>query len=159
LVPSAIEGGREDPSVEEREADTEVGAINVPEEVGERVELRFGRHENIESVLSKKRVLLKDGVKEVRQRSSVRGGGRRNAMEKGARMGGLPNPDGSKRKRARTIRISMEAREALRRADAAITDLRAEEGGGPPLGPGVADSPTRTAVHGLPDQIAWVRVA
>jgi hypothetical protein len=111
LVPSAIEGGSENPSVEEREADTEVGAINVPEEVGERVELRFDRHENIESVLSKTRELLKDGVKEVRQRISVRGGGRRNAMEKGARMGGLPNPDGSKRKRARTIRISMEARE------------------------------------------------
>jgi hypothetical protein len=108
LVPTKIERGSEDPSVEEREADTKVGAINVPEKVGERVELRFDRREDIESVLGKTRVLLKGGVKEVSQGISVRGGGRRNAMEKGARMGGLPNPDGSRRKRARTVRVSME---------------------------------------------------
>ena len=52
LVPTKIERGSEDPSVEEREADTKVGAINVPEKVGERVELRFDRHENIEGILS-----------------------------------------------------------------------------------------------------------
>jgi hypothetical protein len=55
--------------------------------------------------------LLKDGVKKVRQRGSVRGGGRRNAVKKRTRMGSFPNPDGSERKRARTIRISMEAKE------------------------------------------------
>ena len=55
--------------------------------------------------------MLTDGVKEIRQRGSVGGGGRRNAVKKGARVGSFPNPDGSKRKRARTIRISMEAME------------------------------------------------
>ena len=55
--------------------------------------------------------MLKDGVKEIRQRGSVGGGGRRNAVEKGARMGGLPNSDSSKRERAGSIRIGMEARE------------------------------------------------
>jgi hypothetical protein len=92
--------------MEEREANTEIGAINVSEEIGKRVELGFDRHENIEGILSKERVLLKDGVKEIRQRGSVGGGGKRNAVEKGARVGSFSNPDGSKRERVRMVRIS-----------------------------------------------------
>jgi hypothetical protein len=108
LVPTKIERGSEDPSVEEREADTKVGAVNVPEEVGERVELRFDRRKDVESVLGKARVLSKGGVEKVSQGICTRGRGRRNAMEKRARVGGLPNPDGSRRKRARAVRVGME---------------------------------------------------
>ena len=52
LVPSAIVGGSENPSMEERKANTEIGAINVPEEIGKRVELGFDRHERVEGILS-----------------------------------------------------------------------------------------------------------
>ena len=108
LVPTMIERGSEDPSVEEREADTKVGAASVPEEVSERVELRFDRHKDVESVLGKARVLSKGGVEKVSQGVCTRGRGRRNAMEKRARVGGLPNPDGSRRERARAMRVGME---------------------------------------------------
>ena len=110
LVPSKIERGSEDPSVEEREADTKVGAVNVPEEVSERVELRFDRRKDVESVLGKARVLSKGGVEKVSQGICTRGRGRRNAMEKRARVGGLPNPDGSRRERARATRVGVEVR-------------------------------------------------
>ena len=108
LVSSTIERGGEDPSVEERKADTKVGAVSVPEEVGERVELRFDRRKDVESVLGKARVLSKGGVEKVSQGICTRGRGRRNAMEKRARVGGLPNPDGSRRERARAVRVGME---------------------------------------------------
>ena len=99
------------PSFEEKKANAEIGAINVSKEIGKGLELGFNRHERVEGILSKEGVLLKDGAKKVRQRGSVRGGGRRNAVKKRTRMGSFPNPDGSERKRARTIRISMEAKE------------------------------------------------
>ena len=111
MDPSTVVRGRENPSMEEKKANAEIGAINVSKEIGKGFELGFHRHERVEGILSKEGVLLKDGVKKVRQRGSVRGGGRRNAVKKGTRVGSFPNPDGSKRKRARTIRISMEARE------------------------------------------------
>jgi hypothetical protein len=97
-----------DPSVEERETDTIVGAVGVPEEVGEGVKLRFDGREDVESVLGKARILPKRGVEEVSQRIGRRSRGRRDAMEKRARVGGLPNPDGSERERARAVRVGEE---------------------------------------------------
>ena len=102
---------RINPSFEEKKANAEIGAINVSKEIGKGLEVGFNRHERVEGILGKEGVLLKGGAKKMRQRSSVRGGGRRNAMKERTRMGSFPNPDGSERKRARTIRISMEARE------------------------------------------------
>jgi hypothetical protein len=49
----------------------------------------------------------------MRKRSRVRGGGRRDAMKKGTRMGSFPNPDGSERKRAGPIGLSMVAEEGF----------------------------------------------
>jgi hypothetical protein len=98
------------PSFEEKKANAEIGAINVSKEIGKGLEVGFNRHEGIEGILSKKGVLLKGGAKKMREWSSVRGGGRRNAMKEGTRMGSFPNPDGSERKRTRSMRVSMGAK-------------------------------------------------
>jgi len=108
LVSSTIERGGENPSVEKRKADTKVGAVSVPEEISERVELRFDRHEDVESVLSRARVLFKGGVKKVSQRICTRDRDKRDAMKERARVGSLPNPDASKGQRARTMRVGMK---------------------------------------------------
>jgi hypothetical protein len=97
-----------DPSVEERETDTIVGADGVQEEIGEGVKLRFDGHEDVKSVLGKARILPKHGVEEVSQGIGRRSRGRRDAMEKRARVGGLPNPDGSERERAWAVRVGEE---------------------------------------------------
>ena len=101
------------PSFEEKKANAEIGAINVSKEIGKGLELGSNRHERVEGILSKEGILLKTGAKKVRQRGSVRGGGRRNAVKKRTRMGSFPNPDGSERKRARSIRVRMVAEEGL----------------------------------------------
>jgi len=104
---------RINPSFEEKKANARIGAINVSKEIGKGLEVGFNRHERVEGILSKEGVLLKGGAKKMRKRSSVRGGGRRNAMKERTRMGSFPNPDGSERKRARSIRVSMGAKEGL----------------------------------------------
>ena len=114
--------------MEEREADTIVGAVGVPEEVGERVELRFDRREDVESVLGEARVLSKRDVEKVSQGISRRSRGRRNAMEKRARVGGLPDSDRSKRKRAGPIRMNMGSEKGLARGR---RNMRRLEGGKP----------------------------
>ena len=102
-----------DPSFEEKKTNAKVCAIDVSKKFGERVEVGFNRHERVKGTLSEKEVLFKGGAEKMRERSSVRGGGRRNAMKKRTRMGSFPNPDGSERKRARPIRVSMVAEEGL----------------------------------------------
>ena len=97
-----------DPSVEEGEPDTMVDADGVKEEVGEGVRLRFDGHEDVKGVLGKARILLKHGVEEVGQGIGRGSRGRRDAMEKGARVRGLPNPDGSERERAWAVRVGEE---------------------------------------------------
>ena len=94
-----------DPSFEKKKANAEIGAIDVSKKIGKRLEVGFNRDERVKGT--------KGGAKKRRKRSSVRGGGRRNAMKERTRMGSFPNPDGSERKRARSIRISMEAKEDL----------------------------------------------
>ena len=73
--------------------DAEIGAIDAPEEVGKRLEVRFNSHENVERALSTKEVLFEGGAKKVREKSSVRGESGRDATEKRARVRGLPNPN------------------------------------------------------------------
>ena len=113
MDPSTVVRGRVNPSMEEKKANTENGAINVSEEIGKGFELGFDRHERVKGTLSEKEVLFKGGAEKMGERSRVRGGGRRNAMKKRTRMGSFPNPDGSERKRARSIRVSMVAEEGL----------------------------------------------
>ena len=104
---------RINPSFEEKKANAEIGAINVSKEIGKRLEVGFNRHERVKGTLSEKGVLFKGGAEKMRKRSSVRDGGRRNAMKERTRMGSFPNPDGSERERARSIRVSMRAKEGL----------------------------------------------
>jgi hypothetical protein len=75
--------------------DTEIGAIDAPEEVGKRLEVRFNSHESVERALSTKEVLFKRGAKKMKEKGSVRGESGRDATEKRTRMRGLPNPDRS----------------------------------------------------------------
>ena len=102
-----------DPSFKKKKANAEIGAIDVSKKFRKRIEVGFNRHERVKGTLSEKEVLFKGGAEKMRERSSVRGGGRRNAMKKRTRMGSFPNPDGSERKRARPIRVSMAAEEGL----------------------------------------------
>jgi len=102
-----------DPSFEEKKTNAKVCAIDVSKEFGERVEVGFNRHERVKGTLSEETILFEGGAEEMGERSRVRGGGRRDAMKKGTRMGSFPNPDGSERKRARPIRVSMVAEEGL----------------------------------------------
>ena len=104
-----------DPSFEEKKTNAKVCAIDVSKEFGERVEVGFNRHERVKGTLSEKEVLFKGGAEKMGERSRVRGGGRRDAMKKGARMGSFPNPDGSERKRAGSIRMNMGTKEGLPR--------------------------------------------
>jgi hypothetical protein len=108
-------GGGIDPPFEKKKTDAEIGAIDAPKKVGKRLEVRFNRHERVKSALSEKEVLFKGGAKKVREKNSVRGGGRRDATEKGTRMRSFPNPDGSERKRAGSIRMNMGTKEGLPR--------------------------------------------
>ena len=109
----AIMGGGELLTFEKKKTDAKIGAIDAPEEIGKRLEVRFNSHETVERALSTKEVLFEGGAEKMKERGSVRGGGRRNAMKEGTRMGSFPNPDGSERKRARSIRVSMGAKEGL----------------------------------------------
>ena len=102
-----------DPSFEKKKANAEIGAIDVSKKIGKRLEVGFNRHERVKGTLSEKEVLFKGGAEKMGERSRVRGGGRRDAMKKGTRMGSFPNPNGSERKRARPVRVSMVAEEGL----------------------------------------------
>ena len=61
----AIMGGGELLAFKKEKTDTEIGAIDAPEEVGKRLEVRFNSHENVERALSSKEVLFEGGAKKV----------------------------------------------------------------------------------------------
>ena len=106
--------------MEKREPDTVVDANGVKEEVGERVRVGFDGHEDVEGVLGKAGVLLKHDVEEIGEGIGRGSRGRRDAMEEGARVGGLPDPDASKGQRASTMRVGVGAggpRRGRRRGD------------------------------------------
>ena len=89
--------------------------------------MRFNRHERVKRALSKKEVLFKGGAKKVREKSSVKGGGGRDATEKRARMRSFPNPNGSERKRAGSIRMDMGSKEGLPRGRRSMRRLEGRD--------------------------------
>ena len=95
--------------MEKGEPDSVVDANGVKEEVGEGVRVGFDGHEDVEGVLGKAGVLLEHDVEEIGEGIGRGSRGRRDAMEEGARVGGLPDPDASKGQRASTMRVGVKA--------------------------------------------------
>jgi len=58
-------GGGELLAFKKEKTDTENGAIDAPEEVGKRLEVRFNSHEDVERTLSSKEVLFEGGAKKI----------------------------------------------------------------------------------------------
>ena len=106
--------------MEKGEPDTVVDANGVKEEVGERVRVGFDGHEDVKGVLGKAGVLLEHDVEEIGEGIGRGSRGRRDAMEEGARVGGLPDPDASKGQGTSAIRVEVGAggpRRGRRRGD------------------------------------------
>ena len=61
----AIMGGGELLAFKKEKTDTEIGAIDAPEEVGKRLEVRFNSHEDVERALSSTEVLFEGGAKKI----------------------------------------------------------------------------------------------
>jgi hypothetical protein len=104
-------GGGELPAFEEKEAGAEGGEVDVTKEIDKSFKLGFDRHEDVKRVLGSAEILLKCEAEEGRERSSLKDGSRRDATEKGARMGGLPNSDRSKREGTGLVRVRMRSKQ------------------------------------------------
>ena len=50
---------------EKEKTDAKIGAIDAPEEVGKRLEVRFNSREDVKRALSSKEVLFEGGAKEI----------------------------------------------------------------------------------------------
>ena len=99
------------PAFEEEETSAKGGEIDITEEVDKSLKLGFDRHEDVKRVLGSAKKLLKCEAEEGRERSGLRDGSRRDATEKGARMGGLPNSDRSKREGTGLVRVRMRSKQ------------------------------------------------